>query len=66
MRLLANGRSYRIAQLGPDFLILRDKVDSPPTEGEITLNVDGHEESWRVHLPDGLTPMQTKTPVTKR
>ena len=65
MRLVLNGHSLRIAQLGPDFLILREPADHPPSNAEITLVVDGNEERWPVHLSEGIRREYERTPVAK-
>lgn len=65
MRLLLNGCSLRIAQLGPDFLILREPAEYPVCDAEITLTVDGTEDRWRVRLPEGIRPEHTRIPVSK-
>jgi len=65
MSVVVNGRSIPIAQMGPDFLIIRERVEFPPSEGEITLRVDGHEEHWAVKLPEGIRPSETRTPVER-
>jgi len=55
MRLLVNGASLRIAQMGPDFLLLDQPIDHPPGEATIVFSVDGNERSWPVRLPEGLS-----------
>lgn len=55
MRLLVDGASLPIAQLGPDFLLLDEPMDHPPGEATIVFTVDDHERSWPVRLPDGLS-----------
>ena len=55
MQLCVNGRTYRIGQLGPDFLILDDPTDLPPARGEITVSIDGQVRRWQVQLPDGIS-----------
>ena len=55
MTLCINGQSFRIGQLGPDFLILDDPADLPPSQGEIAVSIDGHIKRWQVHLPDGVS-----------
>jgi hypothetical protein len=65
MRLLLDGHSLRIAQLGPDFLILREPTEHPPANAEITLAVDGKEERWLVHLPEGIRREHRRIPVSK-
>lgn len=65
MELRLNGRVLPIAQLGPDFLILTDPVNHPPTEAEIALSIDGHESRWPVHLDDGLSASQARTRISR-
>ena len=65
MRLLLNGRSLPIAQLGPDFLMLREPAEHLPSEAEITLAVDGQEERWPVRLPEGIHREHKRIPVSK-
>jgi len=55
MRLLINGSSLPIAQMGPDFLLLDKPIDHPPGEATIVLSVDADERRWQVRLPEGLS-----------
>jgi hypothetical protein len=52
--LAVNGHVFSVAQLGPDFVVLRNPVPHPPAEAELSLSIDGQEERWRVHLIDGI------------
>ncbi len=61
MQLNVNGFVLPIAQLGPDFIILRDRAAHPPAEAEIVLSIDGEESRWNVHLPDGIVADRTRT-----
>jgi hypothetical protein len=63
MQLLVNGRSLRIGQLGPDFLILDDLADHPPGRAEIMMSVDGRVRRWPVQLPDGVSAEQPRTRI---
>lgn len=54
MRLLFNGRSFRIVQMGPDFLFVDSPADHPPTRATIELQVDGSRRTWQVNLPEGM------------
>jgi hypothetical protein len=65
MRLLVNGSCLRIAQMGPDFLILREDKVYPPSDAEVIFSVDGNEERWMVRLPSGICPDVQRTPVSK-
>jgi hypothetical protein len=55
MRLLVNGGSIRVAQMGPDFLLLDEPFDHPPADASIVMQVDGSESRWNVHLPHGIS-----------
>jgi hypothetical protein len=55
MRLLINGTSLPVGQLGPDFLLLKTPLDHPPTDATIVLCVDGNERRWNVHIPEGIS-----------
>lgn len=64
MHLTIDGQDYKIGQLGPDFLILREVPPHPPTDAEITVAIDGRTRRWRVHLPDGVIAGQPETRIT--
>ncbi len=66
MHLAINGSVYKIGQLAPDFLILADQSEHPPTEGEIHLSIDGRARHWTVNLPDGISPSRIKTRIVRR
>ena len=54
MRLRLNGLSFRIAQMGPDFIFVDSPTDQPPTQAVIELQVDDSHRSWPVNLPFGM------------
>jgi hypothetical protein len=51
MKLLVNGSSIPVAQMGPDFLLVTQPVDHPPANASIVMQVDESERRWEVHLP---------------
>lgn len=55
MRLIINGSSISITQMGPDFLFIEAGLDHPPGEATIVLQVDQTERRWQVNLPDGIS-----------
>jgi hypothetical protein len=63
IHLRVNGSLLPVAHLGPEFLVLRTPIDSPPCGGEITLSIDGHESRWFVRLPNGIQVGQRKTAI---
>jgi hypothetical protein len=60
-----NGRALPVAQLGPDFLVLRTPVDHPPCDAEIAMSIDGHESRWPVHLLNGIQIGRRKTAISR-
>jgi hypothetical protein len=65
MHLLIKGKSFAIAQMGPNFLKLLQTIDHLPTDAEISLCVDGRTERWTVHLPDGISLGQPHVSLSK-
>jgi len=54
MRLQFAGQTFRIAQMGADFLFVESTIDHPPGAGRIELQVDASHRAWDVFLPDGM------------
>jgi hypothetical protein len=63
MELRLNGSALTISHLGPDYLILAEPVDHPPTQAEIAMSVDGRESRWAVQLPAGLSATSRRTRI---
>ena len=55
MRLLFNGCSISVDQMGPDFLLVDVPINHPPGEASLVLQVDQSERRWNVHLPNGMS-----------
>jgi hypothetical protein len=55
MRLLVNGHSLSVAQMGPDYVFLDAPIDHPPTIACMVMVVDQSETRWDVHLPNGIS-----------
>lgn len=55
MRLLFNGGSITVAQMGPDFLLVDTPINHPPGNASLVLQVDQSERRWDVRLPDGIS-----------
>ena len=65
MQLNVNGCVLPIAQLGPDFIILREPAAHPPSEAEVFMSIDGKESRWNVYLPHGIDGQSRTTTKTK-
>jgi hypothetical protein len=63
MHLSVNGQLLSVGHLGPDYLILDNPIDHPPTDAEIRMSVDGKESRWQVKLLDGLAASQTRSRI---
>lgn len=64
IHLHVNGFTLPVAQLGPEFLVLRNPVDHPPCNAEITMSIDGRETRWPVHLVNGIQVDKYKTAIS--
>jgi hypothetical protein len=63
MRLLLNGASIPLAQLGPDFVLLDAPMDHGPCDATIVLSIDGQERRWTVRLPEGTAAISRKVVI---
>jgi hypothetical protein len=64
IELLLNGKVPRLAQLGPDFLVLDHPAKYPAGTADILMSVDGEAERWTIRLPDGIQPARSKVPIS--
>jgi hypothetical protein len=55
MRLLVNGSTIGITQMGPDFIFIEPAADHPPGDATILFKVDDNERHWKVRLPEGIS-----------
>ncbi|MDA1053859.1 MAG: hypothetical protein O3C40_25705 [Planctomycetota bacterium] len=53
--LHVDGDTLNVAQLGPDFCIVREPRNYPPTNARIELTIDGRAETHDVFLTDGIS-----------
>lgn len=63
MRLLVNGLSLPVAQMGPDFVLLDSPVNHPPAAASVVLQVDQSERRWNVNLPNGISADQKRVAI---
>ena len=64
MHLSVNGHMLSIGHLGPDYVILDDPIDHPPTDAQISLSVDGKVRRWGVRLVEGSSASQARTRIS--
>ena len=61
IHLHVNGFVLPVALLGPEFLVLRTRVDHPPCDAVIATSIDGQESRWAVYLHQGMRSGCRKT-----
>lgn len=63
MRLLVNGSSIAVDQMGPDFVLVDAPIDHPPGNASLVLRVDQSERCWNVHLPEGFSAASKRVAI---
>ena len=63
MRLLVNGSSIAVAQMGPDFLLVDAPINHPPGNASLVLQVDQSERRWDVRLPEGISAASKRVAI---
>ncbi len=63
MRLLVNGFSLPVLQMGGDFLLVDQPVNHPPVIASLVLRVDETERQWPVRLPAGLSAQSNRVVI---
>jgi hypothetical protein len=63
MRLLIQGDSITITQMGPDFLFVESPAKHPPCDATIVLQIGQSERRWQVKLPEGISQGSTRVPL---
>jgi hypothetical protein len=53
--LEANGETYPLAQIAPDFIVFRTPVELPPCDATIIIRSEGEQTARRVRLVNGAT-----------
>jgi hypothetical protein len=65
--LIVEEKPYSLAQIGPDFVILREPTELPPTDAEVVMFIDVREQSrWPVTLVHGAVPFDTEVVTIDR
>jgi hypothetical protein len=63
MELLIGSKVIRVAQAGPDFLILEKDCDVSADIGIVVLTIDGNISRYDVRLPQGLCSTRIFQPI---
>lgn len=54
MRVEADGVSYKLCEVGSNFIVIDEDVRLGPVNGEIVVTVDGREHRQKVFFKNGL------------
>jgi hypothetical protein len=65
MRLVVNGLSLPVKQMGRDFLLVDRPVNHPPADASVILRVDERERRWNVRLPEGISANSKRVLISK-
>lgn len=65
MRLLVNGFSIPVTQMGRDFLLVDAPVNHPPADASVILQVDESERCWNIRLPEGISQTSKRVLIAK-
>jgi hypothetical protein len=63
MRLLVDGFSLAVTQMGPDFVLVESPVSHPPAAASVILQVDQSERRWSVRLPSGISANKKRVEI---
>lgn len=64
MSLELDGQRLRVAEVGPDFLVVEAMRAFPPARAVLAVTVDGSEVRRTVHLPSGIDHQLERQPMT--
>jgi len=65
MRLLVNGLSFPVTQMGEDFLLVDHPANHPPAVASVVLRVDESERRWNVNLPNGISASANRVAIER-
>jgi len=63
--LVVNGRSYKVAQVAPEFLLLDNATAIPPARGVLIIRVEGEEIRRAIELPVGASEETNRVPIRR-
>jgi hypothetical protein len=66
MRLVVNGFSMLVKQMGQDFLLVDSPVNHPPGDASLILQVDQGKRCWHVRLPEGISAASNRVVIASK
>jgi hypothetical protein len=65
LKLLVGEQSYPLAQISPEWVMLREEASLSPGQAEVVMTVDGRERRWDVVLADSPCRETQKIPILR-
>jgi len=63
LRLHVNGTVFRLAQLAPDEVVLKEATALPEGDAVMVAVIDGHEQKWAVRIDEAVRAASRVSPV---
>jgi hypothetical protein len=63
MQIIVDQRRFSVAQVGPDFLVLNEPLNLPPTRAELVVRIDDTEKRRTIFFPDGVRASDERTRI---
>jgi len=63
--LVVNGRSYKVAQIAPDFLLFDEPTAIPPGPAVLVIRVEGQEFRRAIELPKGASKATDRVEIRR-
>ena len=64
--LLVDGRSYKVAQVAPEFLLLENPAEIAPGSAVLVIRVEGEELRRQIDLPIGASPTAVRVKIARQ
>jgi hypothetical protein len=65
MTMLKDDICLVISQMGPDFVLLKNPIDHPPSAVTLIMRIDNSERYWNVLLPDGISANKERVQIAR-
>ena len=64
--LIVADRSFSVAQVAPDFIILQTATEIPPGPAMLFIRIEGRETRRTLELPDGASASSTRVRIVRQ
>jgi hypothetical protein len=65
MTLEVDGKSFDVAEAGPDHVTLRSACDCAPNQAVLIVNIDGRIKRRQLMLPEGIQKGRDRQPIVR-